>query len=85
MVHKKQDFKLENIDIRVIRKQFSKAEKSFETISETLSMHSTLFQSVLSKPKVTKVNKKKRPKKKVKNTDDDESFLDTMIAEDKKE
>ena len=82
---KKQELKLENIDIRVIRKQFAKVEKSFQTINETLSIHSTLFQSVLPKQKAPKVNKKKRPKKKVKNTDDDESFLDSVIAEDKKE
>ena len=85
VVSKKQDFKLENIDIRVIRKQFAKVEKSFQTINETLSMHSSLFESVLPKQKVPKANKKKRPKKKVKNTDNDESFLDSVIAGDKKE
>ena len=85
VIQKKQDVKLENIDIRIIRKQFAKIEKSFQTINETLETHTTIFKSVLPKAKAPKLNKKKRPKKKVKNTDEDESFLDSVLEQDKKE
>ena len=85
VVQKKKDVKLENIDIRIVRKQFANIEKSFQAINETLETHTTLFKSVLPKPKAPKQNKKKRPKKKTKNTDEDESFLDSVLKQDKKE
>ena len=85
VVQKKKDVKLENIDIRIVRKQFAKIETSFQTINETLESHSSIFKSVLPKAKAPKLNKKKRPKKKVKNTDEDESFLDSVLEQDKRE
>ena len=73
--------KLENIDIRMFRKWMTQAQKSCAQMVDAISQQSQALRSATPNVKAPKQKKKKPKKKQGKTIEDDDSFLDAIIAE----
>ena len=77
----KSNLKLQNIDFKSLRKLFATVHKSCNQIVEALEQQTASLKSALPGGKAQKQKKKKPKKKQGKTIEDDDAFLDAVIAE----